>query len=386
MQDESTAIELESPFNDYTLEEVSFLLRFMYRPADLNDLPGITRLANRCGRLRRLFFGVYIVCPSLSRWRKCCATSGQGLLRCCILCGWHSKVAHPMLVLWLLAASMPWCSWQPSTRSWQQKRFRTTTQWRGCSWPSSVGWTRPGQRGSGACAGSMPPVRVCASPLASSAGQSAVLAGCSWRCLHGSSGDAGRCAVHPAALSLLCRALAETFITLPEGLPLTYRAANGLGRLGRETIIAVVAAMAAALQRVDSHLLTQAASTIPDDAVLLAGRNEAALGSASLLWEVPQLAAVREKRESPAFGPATKSGSSASAPMFKLEVQGPTIEEAPYGFGFGNPPQGACLSATLAVTYKDEWPPGTALAAFIMVKLLGQVSQRYQPLGLGDSS
>lgn len=52
-------MELESPFNDYSLQEVCFLLRFVYRPSDLTDsnlesveqhLPGITRLANRRGR------------------------------------------------------------------------------------------------------------------------------------------------------------------------------------------------------------------------------------------------------------------------------------------------------------------------------------------------
>jgi hypothetical protein len=54
-EEEGAAMELESPFNDYSLQEVSFLLRLVYRPSDLTDrnlesvlehLPGITRLAN----------------------------------------------------------------------------------------------------------------------------------------------------------------------------------------------------------------------------------------------------------------------------------------------------------------------------------------------------
>lgn len=56
VQEEGAAVELESPFNNYSLQEVCFLLRFVYRPSDLTDrnlkgveqhLPGITRLANR---------------------------------------------------------------------------------------------------------------------------------------------------------------------------------------------------------------------------------------------------------------------------------------------------------------------------------------------------
>lgn len=55
-QEDDAATQLESPFNDYSLQEVSFVLRFAYRPSDLTDrnlesvlthLEGITRLANR---------------------------------------------------------------------------------------------------------------------------------------------------------------------------------------------------------------------------------------------------------------------------------------------------------------------------------------------------
>lgn len=174
-------------------------------------------------------------------------------------------------------------------------------------------------------------------------------------------------------LLLLCRALATSFISLPLGAPLAHRAAIGLRALSRDTIVAVLAAVAAAMRNVDARLLKQTAAAIPDAAVMLAGRNEAALGSASLVWEVPQLASLRERREAPAFGSSTDS---ITAPTFKLAVRGrvpvPAGQAAgPYGYG-AQPSSG--LAVYLMATWQDGCPPGIAIAAEVSVQLIGEVS------------
>ncbi|KAI7844816.1 hypothetical protein COHA_001695 [Chlorella ohadii] len=250
-EEESTAVELESPFNDFSLGEVSFLLRFMYRPADLHfrnlesvvqHLPGMTRLANSLDAVVQL------------------ATIDEFLTL-------KAARSYNGAMEWMQLAE-------------QCGLDRT--------WAAGV------------------------------------------------------------------RALA----------------AKGLSSLGRDTITAVLAAVAASLRGFGSQTIAQAASAIPDAAILLAGRNEAAFGSASLLWEVPQLSGARASRQSPAFGPANWRGSSANAPMFHLEVHGP--QEVPLNDA-GNGPLllGNGLSVTLVATFKDDCPPGVALAAVLTVGLHG---------------
>lgn len=180
--------------------------------------------------------------------------------------------------------------------------------------------------------------------------------------------------LHQSAFLLLVQGPCVGLIALPEGIATTHRSAKGLSSLGRDTITAVLAAVAASLRGFGSQTIAQAASAIPDAAILLAGRNEAAFGSASLLWEVPQLSGARASRQSPAFGPANWRGSSANAPMFHLEVHGP--QEVPLNDA-GNGPLllGNGLSVTLVATFKDDCPPGVALAAVLTVGLHGGVSQ-----------
>ncbi|PRW44536.1 BTB POZ and TAZ domain-containing 1-like isoform X1 [Chlorella sorokiniana] len=245
-EEEGAAMELESPFNDYSLQEVSFLLRLVYRPSDLTDrnlesvlehLPGITRLANSLNAASQL--------ASVDKFLAV-------------------KAAH--------------------------------------SYSGAVKWTQ----------------------LAEQCGLDNTWA-------------AG------------VRALASKFLKLPAGAPPAYRCATGLIGLSHETVIAVLAAVAAAVNRIDSPSLNTAVSSIPDAAIKVAGRSEAALGSASLVWEVPQLASLLGKRESPAIGPAS-----------------------------------------LGATFQDECPPGVALAAALTVQLIGQtnavVSTRRQSHTLSKSN
>lgn len=123
-------MELESPFNDYSLQEVCFLLRFVYRPSDLTDsnlesveqhLPGITRLANRRGRgFPAGGFPAHVMqlrlvrksAPYVSGWA---ASLGWVLQRHARLSCLHRRSS----ACWVLAASMPQCTWQPSTSYWQ---------------------------------------------------------------------------------------------------------------------------------------------------------------------------------------------------------------------------------------------------------------------------
>lgn len=110
---------------------------------------------------------------------------------------------------------------------------------------------------------------------------------------------------------LLCRILATSVIAPRGGLPQVYRTAHSLSGLSRETLTAVLADVSAAIG---------SGINMPTDAEMLAGRSEAALGSASLVWQFPQPAMVHEQREatSPAFGPANQIGSGATARTFKL--------------------------------------------------------------------
>lgn len=187
----------------------------------------------------------------------------------------------------------------------------------------------------------------------------------------------------------LRRMVASFIIKEPESGIAAYRQVYRLSSLSCETLTAVLAAVAASVRSIDAAFRSQAGNRIPDAAIVLAGRNRPPSGSASLVWQVPQLAALRERRESPAFGPGgSGDNQGAIAPTFRLAVTGrvPVAagQEAPIAlaaaFQYAQfPIVGGTNTATslyLVAAFKEECPPGTAAAVRTTVQLLNQVRWR----------